>query len=314
MKNKRVVLINSYCDNQEKINILETNINKIKSNSLDVILLSPIELPTKIINLCDFYFQTKENPVTIWPNKTMFEFWNFCMDNIKYELYLGKPDYGWAALYQMKKLSQIGLTFDYEYYFHIIYDTIIDDFLLNVFLTDDNCILFPSYKGFEVGSYFLGFNKKSLKIFENLITEEVYYKNHDVVETLLTTMSKVLPCKIENYMTEDQIYYYSNQDLFNYSNFNSFKFFIHKRTLSDDVAKIFFYDMLNPCVININVNNTTIEKTIRNHMLVDLGLHHDAVNKLSITHNGVEQNLILQYNNISHNKITITENVNCNNL
>ena len=49
MKNKRVVLINSYCDNQEKINILETNINKIKSNSLDVILLSPIELPTKII-------------------------------------------------------------------------------------------------------------------------------------------------------------------------------------------------------------------------------------------------------------------------
>ena len=82
----------------------------------------------------------------------------------------------------------------------------------------------------------------------------------------------------------------------------------------DDTAKIFFYDMLNPCVININVNNTTIEKTIHNHMLVDLGLHHDAVNKLSITHNGVEQNLILQYNNISHNKITITENVNCNNL
>jgi hypothetical protein len=314
MINKRVVLINSFCDKQNKIDVLEKNIKLIKSNNLDVILLSPINLPQYIIDLCDVFIQTKENPVTKWPGKTMFEYWNYCMDNKLYELHLGNTDYGWASLYQIKKLSQIGLTYDYEYYFHIIYDTVIDEHLINTFLTDEKCVLFPSNKGFEVGGFFMGFNKSSLIIFEKMITKEIYYKNHDVAEKLLCNMAKVLPCKIDTYITKDEIYYYENDDLFNYSSFNDFKFFLHKRTLADDTAKIFFYNMINPCVININVNNTTIEKTIHNHMLVDLSLHHDAVNKLSITHNGVEQNLILQYNNISHNKITITENVNCNNL
>jgi hypothetical protein len=59
--NNRVVLINSFCDKQTKLDILEKNIKIIKSNNLDVILLSPINLPQYIIELCDVFIQTKEN-------------------------------------------------------------------------------------------------------------------------------------------------------------------------------------------------------------------------------------------------------------
>lgn len=312
--NTRVVLINSFCDSEKKINVLENNIKKIKSHNLDVILLSPISLPKDIINLCDVFIQTKENPITKWPEKTMFEYRGFCMDNKMYEFHLGKPDYGWASLYQIKKLSQIGLTYDYEYYFHIIYDTVIDDFLLNSFLTEERCLLFPSNKGFSVGGFFMGFSKKTLKLFESLITKELYYKNHDVAETLLSNISKVLPCKIENYTTTDEIYYYDNIDLFNYSEFDDFNVFIHKRTESDDTAKLFFYNMTKNIILKIEVNGIPILKQISNHEILDLNIHHDDVYDLKLVYNNISQDLITKYSNISHNKIIITNNIDCDNI
>jgi len=315
MINKRVVLINSFCDKQNKIDVLEKNIKLIKSNNLDVILLSPINLPEYIIDLCNVFIQTKENPVTKWPGKTMFEYWAYCMDNKFYELHLGKSDYGWASLYQIKKLSQIGLTYDYEYYFHIIYDTVIDEHLIDTFLTNEKCILFPSNKGFEVGGFFMGFNKNVLSLFQEIITKDLYYKNYDVAETLLSNISKVLPCKIEKYDTKDEIYFFENLDLFNYSSYDNFKFFLHKRTLADDdTAKIFFYDLNGSYDVTVEVNNIIIDTVISNHYLMDLNLHHDDVFSLSITYNGNTHNLIHLYNNISHNKIIITDVDDCNNL
>jgi hypothetical protein len=314
MVNKRVVLINSFCDKQNKIDVLEKNIKLIKDNNLDIILLSPINLPQYIIDLCDVFIQTKENPVTKWPEKTMFEYWAYCMNNKTYELYLGKLDYGWASLYQVKKLSQIALTYQYEYFFHIIYDTIIDENLINTFLTNEKCVLFPSNKGFEIGGFFMGFNRDTLDLFQNMITKDLYYKNHDVAETLLTKISKVLPCKVETYNTSDEIYFFENLDLFNFSNYIDFKFFLHKRTLADDdTAKIFFYDLVSEYNIIVEVNNNIINQVINNHYLMDLNIHHDNIYSLSITYNGITQNLIHLYNNISHNKIIITDVVDCNN-
>ena len=313
--NKRVVMINSFCDKQNKIDVLEKNIKLIKSNNLDVILLSPINLPEYIIDLCNVFIQTKENPVTKWPGKTMFEYWGYCMNNKLYELHLGKSDYGWASFYQVKKLSQIALTYDYDYFFHMIYDTNIDNHLINTFLTEEKCILFPSNKGFEVGGFFMGFDRYSLDLFQRMITKDLYYKNHDVAETLLCNMSKVLPCKIENYVTSDKIYFFENLDLFNYSSYDNFKFFLHKRTLADDdTAKIFFYDLIETCNVIVEVNNNIIDTVIINHYLMDLGYHHDDVFSLSITYNGKKQNLLSLYENISHNKIKITDVGDCDNF
>jgi hypothetical protein len=306
MKNKRVVLINSYCDNEIKINVLIKNIEKIKKNDLDVFLLSPIDLPQSVISLCDLYVQTKENPITTWPDKSMFEYKGFWIDNIFYELNVGKPDYGWASLYQLKKISQIALTYDYEYFFNILYDTKLDDFLLSYFNTNEKCILFPTNKGFVVGGFFMGFNREILSTLEKLITKDLYYNNHDVAETILVNISKVLPCKICNEITEDEIYYFSNQDLFNYSKFNNFKIFIHKRTGEKENLKLFFYDMLSTYEISINVNQDTKNYIISNHDLIDLGIDWSCVDNLSISYNNETQNLNEDYNNISHNTIRIT--------
>lgn len=52
---KKVALISTFCDTEEKLNILEENIVKIKSLGIDVMAISPIEIPYDIIKLCDFF-------------------------------------------------------------------------------------------------------------------------------------------------------------------------------------------------------------------------------------------------------------------
>ena len=69
---KKIALISTFCDTEEKQNLLKENIIKIKNLKIDVIVISPLQIPHDIINLCDYFLYTKENPVFDWPLKSYF--------------------------------------------------------------------------------------------------------------------------------------------------------------------------------------------------------------------------------------------------
>jgi hypothetical protein len=118
---KKIVLISSYCDTQEKINILSENIKVLKSLGLDTLVISPITLPNEIIEISDFVFFTKENPLLNWPLRG-FTFWQTHYSSEGWmTMHRNVADYGWAGLYQIKKMSQIALSYDYDYFYHIIF-------------------------------------------------------------------------------------------------------------------------------------------------------------------------------------------------
>ena len=56
---KKIVLISSYCDTEEKINILYDNIKILKGLGIDTLVISPVTLPKEIIEVSDFVFFTK---------------------------------------------------------------------------------------------------------------------------------------------------------------------------------------------------------------------------------------------------------------
>ena len=60
---KKIVLINSYCDSEHKINILNKNIDILKSMNVDIMLYSPIILPDYIYEKCNYFLFIKENKV-----------------------------------------------------------------------------------------------------------------------------------------------------------------------------------------------------------------------------------------------------------
>ena len=82
---KKVALISTYCDTQEKIDVLIKNIDKVKAYGLDVIVISPIFLPQYVQTKCDYFLLTKDNPVLDWPvNQLQLLEYMLIMDGLVY--------------------------------------------------------------------------------------------------------------------------------------------------------------------------------------------------------------------------------------
>ena len=124
---KKVALISTYCDTQEKLDVLEKNIDNIKKLAIDVIVISPIFLPQYIQTKCDYFFLTKDNPVLEWPQKAMQAWKNILINGKSITITRVYADYGWAGLSQVKKLSELALALDYDYFYHMIYDLKFDE-------------------------------------------------------------------------------------------------------------------------------------------------------------------------------------------
>ena len=143
---KKIVLISTFCDTEKKQNVFKETVLKIKELGIDIMAIAPNFIPIKqeIVDLCDFFFYTKENPLLKWPVRQYTHWYEMPMDNGKImTLHRGFADYGWAALYQTKKLSQIALTFDYDIFYHIIYDLEIDSTVESEFLSNEVNLVHP---------------------------------------------------------------------------------------------------------------------------------------------------------------------------
>ena len=143
---KKIALVSTFCDTEEKQNILKETIEGIKNLGIDIMVNAPISIPIKqeIIDLCDFFFYTKENPLLKWPVRHFNHWYKMPIENNKVcVLEKGLSDYSWARLYQSKKLSQFALSFDYDQFYHIEYDVEIDEVVKNAFLSDEVNIIFP---------------------------------------------------------------------------------------------------------------------------------------------------------------------------
>jgi hypothetical protein len=82
---KKIALISTFCNTEEKQNLLKENIIKIKNLGIDVMVISPLKLTDELIDLCDYLIFSKENPVLSWPEKSYFQWWsgNVNGENIK---------------------------------------------------------------------------------------------------------------------------------------------------------------------------------------------------------------------------------------
>lgn len=257
---KKLFLISSYCDSTEKRNILIENINKIKKLGADVFLLSPIELESDIIESVDYYFQTKENPITNIDEKTYIH-WRIIDNNkIKYKLERFFPDYGWAALYQNKKLSQFALTFEYDIYYHIIYDTKINDGLINEILSEKVNVYYSNKatNGYinEFSLHYLPLDKTYLTSFENFINKNTYVGSHDLIHEYLLKWVNENNLMKDNFIVEEHINNYDGLNFFSILDNNIGNIFFEKFEQDQEVNKFVCYDLkLNNLKIILNDEN-----------------------------------------------------------
>jgi hypothetical protein len=303
---KKIALISTFCDTQDKIELLIKNIKKIKSLKIDVMVISPLKLNDELIDLCDYLIFSKENPVLSWPEKSYFQWWsgNINEENIKMtETY---PDYGYAGLVQIKRMADLALSMDYDIFFPMIYDININEHVESVFKNNKKNSFFPSMRDSQVwsiGLHLISLDRDHLFRLKTLITKESYLVEGDFdAFAWLHRAVKLIPGIIETEPIEDLIYFLSNKNFFDYSPSDKFKCFIHK-TLTDNI-KIVFYSFGG--IKHFNIKTPSYENNYEVREWDEIELPFYNTDELVITHENEIFNLSKILNNIGQNTFTKT--------
>ena len=282
MKNKNLVIIMCHCNDDNKKELLLENINKIKSEGFDIMVLSHIPVSNSIQNKVDYFIYDKSNPTITYTYRGMV-FWKklrFKGQSIRLQNIL--DDYGWTAMNQILLAGNLGVSLDYNHFSFINYDIKITD---NIFHDLNNPIPFLVSKvkdlrlkdiDYRFPSFMLNIlSKENLKSILPIINKKYYMSDqHPWKEGgKFTCAEDYWNNLIQNfeYSTHiepiwDQISFDKTDTLFNFSKNKNFKLFFqnsktHKRIETSSWApRIIIYDNITPeFTLVVNSLETIIE-------------------------------------------------------
>lgn len=301
---KKVALISTYCDTQEKLDVLDTNIDNIKKLAIDVIVISPIFLPQYIQTKCDYFFLIKDNPVLEWPQKAMQAWKNILINGKSITITRVYADYGWAGLSQVKKLSEIALALDYDYFYHMIYDLKFDETVIDGLNGKGKCDIYSSKRKdtiWEVGLHFMVFNRENLQKFIPHITLENYLTaERGDAFMWLNKLRETFPYNIIQKPVEDEIYYYENSDFFNFSPIAELPFFIIKDDEQLDSIKLLLYLSIEHIPFQIQVDDLIMDEVSENFKIIDLGFNKLSPKSVQIIYNKTVFDITDTINKLKH--------------
>lgn len=321
---KKIALISTFCDTEEKQKILEDNIIKIKKLGVDVMAISPIEIPQKIVNLCDYFFYTKDNELLKWPIRMYTHWYQMPISEGRITtLQRGLADYGWAGLHQVKKLSQIALTFNYDLFYHLIYDLEIDEVVENEIKSNQINVIHPRVNPnhpdeiWDTTLHFMIFDRDLMTKIEKEITLDEYLRTNGMAEGEVLKWRDKFNIKTSNHKVKDMIFYWENFNFFNYSPFSDFKMFLSKNEpttiwLGEDPIydailpenlRIVFHGFEHMSDINIQINGVNYLKSPKSWEIIEFPISSQEIKELLFTYNNVTINFTEKYNDIMFNQI-----------
>lgn len=289
--NEQIVLISTFCDTDDKIKILLNNIKKIKNEGFDVAIISPLILPNEIIEISDYVFFTKENPILDWPQHSMYGWRTLNFEEYSLRIWQTYPDYGWSGLNHVKRLGEMFINYDYKTFAYIIYDSVLNDDHFKLIRDGHEGIVYPSKRGkdvWKVGLHLMIFNKEMLKHLITRINLKDYlsYRDFDAFAYLHNHLVNPLQIEIAKDPVEDEIYFYETTDMFNHSPDINIKYFISSPDEYVEDVKILFYENEKTFDLTITANETQQVLNIKNGDIVSLNLMKGDIH-----------NVILEYNN-----------------
>jgi hypothetical protein len=300
------------------------NLVKLKKIGVDTIVISPIflQLEKRISDECDFIFYTKENPILNWPERGFCHwFKNTSPSGRVTSLVTYLFDYGWAALYQTKKLIQIGLTFDYDIFYPMIYDLDLDEFVEREILSNKTDVVYTRRNPknleeiWETSLQFMILSRENCILIENEITKENYISSSEPAEGQVSIWKEKFSLKRSEESVRDTIFFFSGLDFFDFSPFRDFKLFYsfnnkteisistgEKITIPDSLRMV-FYNFSDTIQLEININNLNYKIVPAAWEIIEFSIPSKEVEKISILYKGEEADLSSQYKKISLNHI-----------
>lgn len=203
---EHIILIISYCDTQEKLDIITDLINYYKSNhsDIDIMIYAHYPLPFDIQKMVKFYIYDSTNPV-LKENYKYIIVWNDVTEFLKYPSHAVQiiPDTGWAILSMWDKSLKYLKIHKYKYA-HIVnydinmlhekYDSILKE---NIKKLSEGIEISPAQHKLENGGIYSDLAHTSISIdayinkMSDIITIDDYLKDVSIgVEEYLTEVIK----------------------------------------------------------------------------------------------------------------------------
>jgi hypothetical protein len=275
---KKIALISTFCDTAEKQEVLLNTITKVKELGIDVMALGPnfIQLPHEIVKKCDYFFYTKDNPLLGFPERRYTHWYEMPISEDRITtIQRGLYDYGWAALYQTKKLSQIALSFDYDVFYHLIYDLEIDETVKNELLGAEVNLLHPRRDPhhpdtlWETTLHFMVFDRNMMQLIEKEITLDNYQMTNGVAEGEVYKWRNKFGLKTSEHPVKDLIFYWEGKDFFNYEVHDDFKTFLSKNVDNEIwLGSNPIYEVILPSTFRIVFHSSKNDKLKENGICV----------------------------------------------
>lgn len=284
-KIKKLVGISSFCDNEEKIKVLKSNLLKLKDLGVDTLLFTPLPLPQEVYNLCTEVILSSENPILKWPERGMLFWESLKYNSDKIKCTTIKEDYGWSSLNQLKRLSQYASNLDYDIFHLMIYDLDINPEIESEIKSNVKTTLYPvlsptTNRIRKVGCIFSTFDKSSLKLFGESLNKSSYLNFPSAEEYLQNINKTTYNFSISSIVTKDVITYDKDllKTLANFSHSSDLKLFINNR----DYLGIYFHGVTSFCDVNIKINNSISSKIIDDNSYFISSIPLKEINSLEI--------------------------------
>lgn len=302
MKNNLIIIL-CHCDTPEKLEILQSNINKLKTKEFSILLVSHIPIPFDIQKQVEYFIYDKDNPIFTLPFRG-FRMW---VDypykpNKTLRLQSHLPDYGWTVFNQYIKAGLFSLSLDYDYYSLINYDIKLTEKIFKDLFSPPSCLIgkVKDSNGtlIDNGLIFNIFDKSIYQYLLSLLSKEEFLSKYEdnvdrdglnfkygTAESYWDYILSNLNYNNTEYYIEDSIDF-GNPNPFNQNTYNNdFKIFLGNNDF-------YIYDIKVPFV-KLKINNKILDldntsKTIK---------VEEDINSMELFLDGKFYNLISQDNN-----------------
>ena len=300
---KKIALLNTFCDTPEKIEVIIENARILKSLGVDVMVNSPIHLDSEVVREFDFYFKNKENPILTWPEKVNLP-WGSQTNKLGQSIRIsrGMKEYGWAALYQIKKLSEIAIGYDYDIFYHMNYDILLDDELKAEILSESRNKIYPvrwtttEDRVWQGSPLLSSFDRENLQKIAEDITKERYLSKYSVAEEFVSSWIEKFGLYHSSYHAKDQISLGSDseihsevkeKDILDYSKNPEYKFFWNK---GEENLKFILWNFEESRNISVSINGFIFDK-IENSIPIETEIHCNDIHEISV----IVEDLVIDY-------------------
>ncbi len=218
------------------------------------------------------------------------------------------------------------MDYDYDIFYHMIYDLEFDDNVKDALENFKGNIVYPRRDPnnpevlWETTLHLMSFDRDTMERIEKEITLENYLSTNGVAEGEVLKWKNKFNLNGSETPVKDKIYYWKDYDFFDYSPTKDFKLFISKNNdmdiwlgVEDNIYKetlpnnlrVVFYDIKNIEGVSFLINDLKFDVEPIPFKFIEIPINSTKIEKISLVYQNQEYDLSEEYKKIMLNQIYI---------